>query len=108
MAELDADHIMRKPEGTKCTQTEELASVLPRIGIFYRGGFLLASMVAGLSSVCIKQLLLPIQVGIIDPHNTNTSFAVVSAIGAFAGLVAAPLTGALSDRTMSRWGRRRP
>jgi MFS family permease len=80
----------------------------PQIGILYRSSFLLASMVAGLSSVCIKQLLLPIQVGLIDPRNTNTSFAVVSAIGAFAGLVAAPLTGALSDRTVSRWGRRRP
>ncbi len=69
--------------------------------------FTLASMTTGLSSVCIKQLLLPIQVGIIDPVNTNTSFAIVASLGAAAGLLAAPFTGALSDRTTLRWGRRR-
>ncbi len=68
----------------------------------------LATMVGGLSSVCIKQLLLPIQVSIIAPTNTNTSFTIVASVGAFAGLLAAPLSGALSDRTTLRWGRRRP
>jgi MFS family permease len=79
----------------------------PQIGILYRSSFLLASMVAGLSSVCIKQLLLPLQVSLIDPGNTNMSFAIVSVIGAVAGLAAAPLTGALADRSTSSLGRRR-
>ena len=83
------------------------ASPLPP-GLPYHIGFLLASMVAGISSVCIKQLLLPIQISILAPHSTNTSFAVVSAIGALAGFLATPITGALADRTVSRWGRRRP
>ncbi|SRR5713226_1591245 len=74
----------------------------------FRVLFGLASMVGGLSSVCIKQLLLPIQVSILAPANINTSFALVASIGAFAGLLAAPLSGALSDRTTLRWGRRRP
>ena len=81
---------------------------LQRVSLRYRVGFLLASMVGGLSSVCLKQLLLPIQVGQLDPTNTTTTFAVVASLGAFAGLVASPLTGALSDRTASRWGKRRP
>lgn len=94
----------------QATRTGEKSSVAPsqHFGFFYRTGFLLASMVAGISSVSIKQLLLPIQVGLLDPKNTNTSFAIVSAIGALAGLLAAPITGALADRTTSRWGRRRP
>lgn len=80
----------------------------PSMPLGYQAGFFLASMVGGLSSVCIKQLLLPIQVGILDPMNTATSFALVASLGALAGLIASPLTGALSDRTTSRWGRRRP
>jgi MFS family permease len=88
---------------------ERISTASPqRFGVTYRVAFLFASMVAGISSVSIKQLLLPIQVGLLDPKNTNTSFAAVAAIGALAGLLAAPLTGALADRTTSRWGRRRP
>lgn len=67
---------------------------LPPITSFYRVGFLLTSMVAGLSSVCIKQLLLPLQVSLLAPTQTNTTFALVSSLGALAGFLAAPLTGA--------------
>jgi len=52
--------------------TAESSSSL-QIGLSYRVGFTLASMVAGLSSMCIKQLLLPLQVSFIAPHSTNTS-----------------------------------
>lgn len=79
-----------------------------RVSVGYQASFFLASMVGGLSSVCIKQLLLPIQVSQLDPRTTATSFALIASVGACAGLVAAPLSGALSDRTASRWGRRRP
>src|SRR5581483_11351126 len=79
-----------------------------RVSLPYRLSFLLASMVGGLSSVCIKQLLLPIQVSQLAPHATATSFALVASLGACAGLIAAPLSGALSDRTISPRGRRRP
>lgn len=70
--------------------------------------YMLASMIGGLSSVCIKQLLLPLQVAQLDPKNTYISFLIVASLGALAGLIASPLSGALSDRTTSRWGRRRP
>ncbi len=79
-----------------------------KVNLPYRVGFFLASTVGGLSSVCIKQLLLPIQVSQLDPRTTATSFALIASLGACAGLIAAPLSGALSDRTISRWGRRRP
>lgn len=79
-----------------------------RGNLSYRTSFFLASMVGGLSSVCIKQLLLPIQISQLDPRTTATSFALIASLGACAGLMASPLSGALSDRTTSRWGRRRP
>ncbi|MGH2507285.1 MAG: MFS transporter, partial [Ktedonobacteraceae bacterium] len=75
---------------------------------WYLLGLALSVMVGGLSSVCIKQLLLPIQASQLAPHNTNAAFTLVASLGAVAGLVASPLVGALSDRTSLRYGRRRP
>ena len=89
-------------------QGAEATDQARQVGLGYQSTFLLASTVGGLSSVCIKQLLLPIQVSQLAPHTVNTSFALVASLGALAGLIAAPLTGALSDRTTARWGKRRP
>src|SRR4051794_20259882 len=70
----------------------------------FRSLFALASIVTGLCNVTIKQLLLPAQVGFLDPAHKFTTFALIASVGAFAGVVIAPLAGALSDRTVSRWG----
>ncbi len=74
----------------------------------FRSLFALASIVTGLCNVTIKQLLLPAQIGFLAPTNRFTTFAVIASIGALAGVIMAPLAGALSDRTVSQWGRRRP
>jgi MFS family permease len=58
------------------------------------------------------QLLLPIQIQ--EQLKTDywvdnvVAFGVISAIAGFCAIIAYPLTGALSDRTTSRFGRRRP
>ena len=65
-------------------------------------------MAGGLSVICIKQLLLPLQVSLIDPIHTNASFTLVASLSALIGMVASPLSGSISDRTPWRWGRRRP
>jgi MFS family permease len=75
---------------------------------YFLFGLSLSIMVAGLSSVVIKQLLLPIQVGQLAPQQTTAAFTLVASIGAVAGLLASPLVGAISDRTSLRYGRRRP
>jgi MFS family permease len=58
------------------------------------------------------QLLLPQQVesqlAASNWIDTVTAFGIISGIAALCALVAYPLTGALSDRTVSRFGRRRP
>ena len=58
------------------------------------------------------QLLLPIQIdevlGTSDWLASVLSIGVVSAVAGVFCLIAYPLTGALSDRTVSRWGRRKP
>ncbi len=75
---------------------------------WYLFGLFLSTMVGGISSISIKQLLLPIQVSQLSPHATALAFTLVSSVGAVAGLVTSPMIGAFSDRTSSRWGRRRP
>lgn len=56
----------------------------------------------------IIYLLLPAQVLGIDPVHKVSSLSIVITVGAFASLIGPPLGGALSDRTTSRLGRRRP
>ncbi|MEZ5190210.1 MAG: MFS transporter [Schumannella sp.] len=59
------------------------------------------------------QLLLPVQVDEVrgtgdDWQQSVIAFGIISGIAGVCALIAYPLTGALSDRTTSRFGRRRP
>jgi MFS family permease len=51
---------------------------------------------------------LALKVGELDPAGKETSLGLISAIGALVAIVSNALTGALSDRTRSGLGRRRP
>ncbi|GAB2471839.1 MFS transporter [Jatrophihabitans fulvus] len=53
------------------------------------------------------QLLLPNQLADIDPSGKVHDFAVVNGISGLVALIALPLSGALADRTTTRFGRRR-
>ncbi len=87
---------------------EANAPLLRERSLLYRVLLALAVMVAGLSNVCIKQLLLPAQIGGIDPQHKATSLLIVASAGAVVGMIAAPITGAFSDRSIRRTGSRRP
>ncbi|MES1199136.1 MAG: hypothetical protein ABUS48_04060 [Pseudomonadota bacterium] len=52
------------------------------------------------------QLLLPHQLGLLDPANKVSLFGAITGVAALAATVANPIAGALSDRTRSSWGRR--
>ncbi|MFJ4620712.1 MFS transporter [Streptomyces sp. NPDC088812] len=51
---------------------------------------------------------LSVRVGQLDPGHRTASLSRVLAVGAVLAMIANPLFGALSDRTASRFGRRRP
>ncbi|QXJ22384.1 MFS transporter [Actinomadura graeca] len=54
------------------------------------------------------QILLPSRIESLDPVDKVWNMAMVTALGAVAAVVSSPIAGALSDRTTSRFGRRRP
>jgi len=51
---------------------------------------------------------LPYKVGLVAPHDKVSVLGTVATAGAVVGLVIGPVAGALSDRTRTRFGRRRP
>ncbi|WP_460306655.1 MFS transporter [Actinocorallia aurea] len=61
-----------------------------------------------MASNASTQILLPSHVERIDAAHKESSLALVLAVGAIVTAVAGPLAGALSDRTRTRFGRRRP
>lgn len=74
----------------------------------YRILFGFCCLVTGLVQITIKQVLLSNQVTLFDPKHAIATFAIIGSVGAIAGVVISPVAGAISDRTTSRWGRRRP
>lgn len=68
----------------------------------------LANSSAIITLLPVLTVLIPTQVIQIDPLDAASSLAFVLALGAVGALVGNPLAGALSDRTTSRFGRRRP
>lgn len=54
------------------------------------------------------QVLLPNQSQALDPSGKTTFLGIATAAGALVAVVVNPLAGAVSDRTTSRFGRRRP
>src|SRR6266699_4886194 len=68
----------------------------------------LANLVVWLSILPISQILLPVQVAALNPANKFSNLSIATAIGVLAAVITNPIAGALSDRTTSRLGRRRP
>ncbi len=68
----------------------------------------LANTVIWLSILPISQILLPTQIAALGAANKFTNLAIATIVGVLAAVITNPIAGALSDRTTSRLGRRRP
>src|SRR3989454_9420636 len=68
----------------------------------------LANMVIWLSILPIGQILLPTQIAALNGANKFSYLAIATVVGVLAAVITNPIAGALSDRTTSRLGRRRP
>ncbi|MFF9838697.1 MFS transporter [Streptomyces sp. NPDC020422] len=74
----------------------------------WTAGLSLATLAVFMAFMTPIQILLPLQLERIDPHDKNTALSLVTGLGALVAVLANPLAGAWSDRTTSRFGRRRP
>jgi MFS family permease len=96
------------PPGTPVVSVDPLAEPVVRV----RPGFIAVLALANLgiwtAFFTPIQFLLPLQVEGLTPGSKETSLSLVLTLGALVSLVSNPLAGALSDRTGSRLGRRRP
>jgi MFS family permease len=72
------------------------------------GRFGLASFATWLALLTPVVVTLALRVQQVDPVNKERSLSLILGVGAFLATVANPLIGRLSDRTTSRFGRRRP
>ncbi len=79
-----------------------------RVGLGFQVLFGLANAALTLAVIPILTILIPAQVALIDSANAADNLALVLPLGAIGALIGNPLSGALSDRTTSRFGRRRP
>src|SRR3989442_3105930 len=68
----------------------------------------LANLVIWLSILPISQILLPTQIATFSAANKYTNLTIATVVGVLAAVITNPIAGALSDRTTSRLGRRRP
>ena len=68
----------------------------------------LANTVIWLSILPISQILLPTQIAALGAATKFGNLAIATIVGVLAAVITNPIAGALSDRTTSRLGRRRP
>src|SRR5215471_4660425 len=87
---------------------EALQAPTQRVG--YGFMFALAAAVTSLFIIYtgVGTLLLPFQIGQLAPGSKIAILSIFTSVGTLIALVVNPLAGAFSDRTTSRFGRRRP
>ena len=92
--------------------TGALAEPTRRVGTGWIASFATIWFAIWMAQLTPMQLLLPAQIDEqLHPEHwvdSVVAFGTISGIAAIATIIAYPLTGALSDRTASRFGRRRP
>ena len=89
-------------------QPEILQSPTEPVSFSFRLFLTLTAVSLTITTSPVLQLLLPAQIALLDPQHKVVSLGLVTALGGLAALFGPPLSDALSDRTTSRFGRRRP
>ncbi|MFD5026012.1 MFS transporter [Streptomyces sp. NPDC058373] len=80
----------------------------PRVSAWFIFVYTLTTFGANLTMLAPMLFGLAYKIQLVDPGGKESSLGLVVGIGALFNIVATPLAGVLTDRTRSRWGRRRP
>ena len=98
---------MTEPAAT--TEVEALAEPERNVRPLFLAGLALANVGIMIAFFAPLQNLLPrMSEQISGASGKETALAIVTGVGVIGSVIGNPLAGALSDRTTSRWGRRRP
>jgi len=81
---------------------------LPRVGPLFVTVYALAMFGIWMAINLPATVTVALRISEIDPANKTTTYSIVAGIGTLVALLANPFFGRLSDRTRSRFGRRRP
>ncbi|HEV2659233.1 MAG TPA: MFS transporter, partial [Ktedonobacteraceae bacterium] len=87
---------------------EALQAPTRRVGAGFQATYFLSNILLWMAKFPFTQIILPLQILALDSANKNWDLAAITAIGSTCGLISSVIGGALSDRTTSRFGRRRP
>ena len=79
-----------------------------RVGVRFVTLYALAMFGIWMSIMLPASVTLALRISQIDPDGKNVSYSIAAGVGTLVALIANPLFGRLSDRTRSRFGRRRP
>src|ERR1043165_8048682 len=93
---------------TTTHQPTALAEPVNRVGPRWIAFISLANLGLWMGYFGPLQVLLPDQIADIAPGGKEAALAWVTGVGAAAAMIFNPIAGALSDRTVSRRGRRHP
>ncbi|WP_250573224.1 MFS transporter [Nonomuraea sediminis] len=85
-----------------------LAEPVRRVGPWWIATISLGNLALYLGYFGPLQVLLPEQVAAVAPTGKEGALAWVTGVGALVAMLGNPIAGALSDRTIGRWGRRHP
>ncbi|WP_435972569.1 MFS transporter [Streptomyces sp. Qhu_M48] len=96
------------PAGAVGAVVVDFAEPAAPVGARWTAHLSLATLAVFMAFMTPIQILLPLQLEHIDQAGKNTALSLVTGLGAFVAVVVNPLAGAWSDRTTSRFGRRRP
>ncbi|WP_309066032.1 MFS transporter [Microbacterium sp.] len=93
---------------TSLTGASPATAPVRRVGPVFITVYALALFGIWMSIMLPASVTIALRISEIDPEGKTTSYSIASGVGTLVALLANPFFGRLSDRTRSRFGRRRP